>query len=272
MCRFHPNILLRILILKMKNTFESINGFTDISEIHKNNYLGISASKENKEFLSIISHNIKNPFATLLGFSDLLFEDYNELSDEDRKFYLEEIIKSANFTNKYLERFFEWIYYKTGKVNIILEEVNLIDTIEQSIKMINQKLNFQNISFIKDSALKVKADSDSLVKILFYVIENSVIHSETSNNIEITYLVDGNDVDIRINDKGKGIPKDQLSKMFKVNEDISLSSKSKNRGTGLGLILTKQLLDLNNGKILIASELNMGTEVSIKLPLFQKAN
>ncbi|MCB0746351.1 MAG: hypothetical protein KDC90_02710, partial [Ignavibacteriae bacterium] len=96
----------------MKENINLITNRVKFDNMQEQKSLGIAASKENKEFFSIISHNIKNPFATLLGFSDLLLEDYDELNDEERKFYLDEILKSANFTNKYLERFFEWIYYK----------------------------------------------------------------------------------------------------------------------------------------------------------------
>ena len=123
----------------MKENINLITNKVKFDNMQQQKSLGIAASKENKEFFSIISHNIKNPFATLLGFSDLLIEDYDELNDEERKYYLDEILKSANFTNKYLERFFEWIYYKTGKAKIHLEEINLADLINNSISLINKK-------------------------------------------------------------------------------------------------------------------------------------
>lgn len=258
----------------MKENINLITNRVKFDNMQEQKSLGIAASKENKEFFSIISHNIKNPFATLLGFSDLLLEDYDELNDEERKFYLDEILKSANFTNKYLERFFEWIYYKTGKAKIVLEEINLADLINNSILLINKKVAANNIIFNQNSTLLIKGDSDSLTKVLFYVLENAVIYSENHGNILINYTFDELYATVIIKDEGIGISEEQMQKLFKINEDITLAvrTKSKTKGTGLGLILAKQLLDLNKGNIYIDSEIGKGTEVKIKMPLFQKFN
>ncbi|MCB0750375.1 MAG: ATP-binding protein, partial [Ignavibacteriae bacterium] len=93
-------------------------------------------------------------------------------------------------------------------------------------------------------------------------------------NILINYTFDELYATIIIKDEGIGISEEQMQKLFKINEDVTLdvSRKSKTKGTGLGLILAKQLLDLNKGNIYIDSEIGKGTEVKIKMPLFQKFN
>ncbi len=237
-----------------------------------NKSFGISASKENKDFFSIVSHNIKNPFTTLLGFSDLLIEDYESLSEDERKFYLKEIIESANFTNKYLERFFEWIYYKTGKAQVVIEELDLVEVIEEATNLISGKHNFPIISLNKTGSIKIKADRDSAVKAFYYILENAVLHSETKTNILINYGFDNNNAIISITDCGKGISEEHKNNLFRVDVDITLLGRNRNKGTGLGLILTKQFIDLNEGSIRINSEIGEGTEVVINLPLSQKLN
>ncbi|MBK8944190.1 MAG: HAMP domain-containing histidine kinase [Ignavibacteriae bacterium] len=248
------------------------NNFTNIKNLensHSNFTSGIPASKENNEFFSIISHNIKNPFTTLLGFSDLLFEDYEQLDDEERKFYLNEIIKSAHFTNKYLERFFEWIYYKTGKVKIEIVDLNLNEQIKSSIQLISRKFQNNNIKFNYNSQIFVKADTESLNKTIYYILENSILHSGSNENILINCEIDElNEItNIKIKDFGIGISEEQMSKIFKVNEDITLNSANRIKGTGLGLILADLLVKINNGNISLKSKLNEGVEAIISLPL-----
>ncbi|MBK7105362.1 MAG: HAMP domain-containing histidine kinase [Ignavibacteriae bacterium] len=253
----------------MESYFESLTNIKDFENSNSELSAGIPASKENNEFFSIISHNIKNPFTTLLGFSDLLFEDYEQLDDEERKFYLNEILKSAHFTNKYLERFFEWIYYKTGKVKINIENLDLKEQINNSIKLITQKLNTRNPIFNCEQQIYVKADSESFNKILYYILENAVIHSGNSEKVLISCIIDefNESAKIIIKDFGVGISEQQMSKLFKVNEDITLNSANRIKGTGLGLILADLLLKINNGKIELKSKLNEGVEVIIELPL-----
>ncbi|MFZ1289984.1 MAG: HAMP domain-containing sensor histidine kinase [Melioribacteraceae bacterium] len=253
----------------MDSYFDRLTNIKDFGNTSSELMVGIPASKENNEFFSIISHNIKNPFTTLLGFSDLLFEDYEQLDDEERKFYLNEILKSAHFTNKYLERFFEWIYYKTGKVKINIENLDLVEQINKSFKVISHKFSTQNLIFNSDSQIIVKADSESLNKIFYYILENAVIHSGSKDKILIYCEVDefNESVKIVVKDFGVGIPEEQMSKLFKVNEDITLNSTNGIKGTGLGLILTDLLLKINNGRITLKSKLNEGVEVIIELPL-----
>ena len=95
---------------------------------------GIQVTKANQTFLSNVSHNIKNPFGALLGYSELILEDYSKLSDSERLLYLSEISKTANRTYTHLERFLEWIYYKTEKYKTNFIEENLYELILRSLK------------------------------------------------------------------------------------------------------------------------------------------
>lgn len=253
----------------MSDYLERLTKISDLENLQNKHTVGIPASKENNAFFSIISHNIKNPFTTLIGFTDLLYEDYELLDDVERKFYLSEIIKSAQFTNKYLERFFEWIYYKNGKVKINIERLELNELINYSINLIFKKFNTQNIASDLGSQIFVKGDSESIIKIIYYVLENAVLHSGSENEIIIKSQIDffNQNVIVTIKDFGKGMSEDQIAKLFKINEDITLNSCSDTKGTGLGLILSDLLVKINNGKISVSSKLNEGVEVKIELPI-----
>jgi K+-sensing histidine kinase KdpD len=228
---------------------------------------GINANNENHAFFSVISHNIKNPFSTLLGFTDLLFEDFDELDNEERKFYLNEIKKSANFTYQYIEKFFEWIYYKTGKIKLEFQPIRVKETIEKIIKRFESDNNYKfSIETIVDKNLTVYADLDSLEKILYNLIDNAIKFTTSSPKIIISAKTLNDKIEISIQDNGIGISSEDIKKLFNIAIDPINIGKHNKKGIGLGLILTKELITLNNGTISIDSNKDKGSIFSLVLP------
>jgi K+-sensing histidine kinase KdpD len=228
-------------------------------------YDGILPTEENKVFLSNISHNIKNPFGALLGYSNLFIEDYSELNDAERILYANEINSTAELTFRYLERFLEWIYYKTGKVQLDIKENNLREIVTTSINDVLSKTNFLcDISIKIDSSISVYVDRESISKMLFYVLENALKYSQPNSIISISAIELDDQISLTIEDNGDGIPEEIKNKLFNISEKIPYSGKFE-PGCGLGLILTKEIINLNNSSISINSNEN-GTKVIIKLP------
>ena len=228
------------------------------------NAFGFTTNAEQQAFFSVISHNIKNPFSTLLGFTELLFEDFDELDDKDRKFYLNEIKKSANFTYNYVEKFFEWIYYKTGKIKLEFQPIKLKKVVEKIIdKFENGKISIE--CNINDN-LTVYADLDSLEKILYNLVDNAIKFTNSTPEIIITAKSVNNKIKISIQDNGIGISQEDINKLFNIAIDPKNIGQSSNKGVGLGLILTKELIGLNNGTISVESSIDKGSRFSLFLP------
>ncbi len=228
-------------------------------------YKGILPTEENKIFLSHTSHNIKNPFGALLGYSNLLLEDYSELSDSEKLLYLSEIDSTARFTFKYLERFLEWIYLKTGKVVLDIKKNNLSEIISHSINTVLSSVdNVSNINICIDEKLYANVDFDSVSKMLVYILENSVKYSQPNADIFITAYETEEQISVVIEDHGIGISDEVMKKLFDISARLSAANSSET-STGLGLILSKEIINLNNGSINLKSNEN-GTKVTVKLP------
>lgn len=203
----------------------------------------------------------------MLGFSDLLFEDFDELNNEERKFYLNEIKKSANFTYQYIEKFFQWIYYKTGKMKLEFEPIKIHTAIEKIANKLNNNYN-SKISIINNVTenLTVYADFDSFEKIINNLIDNAIKFTNSTPEITITAKTHNNKIEISIKDKGIGISEEDIVKLFNIAIDPSGIGGNGNKGVGLGLILTKELITLNNGTISVESNINEGSRFSFVLP------
>ena len=234
----------------------------------KNRSNGIEANDENHAFFSIVSHNIKNPFVSLLGFSELLFNDFDELNEDERKFYVSEIKKSADSTYNYVEKFFEWIYYKSGKIQLNFVDINLSECIVDVLNTINKRYKEKiEINVEVDKNIVIHADENSIKKILFNILENAIKFSNSDPTIKIFVekIEEKGKVKVEISDNGIGINKVDLAKIFNITEDPSLIGTNENKGAGISLILTRELVELNNGTIQIKSNLGEGSTFSICL-------
>lgn len=157
-------------LIKSNYSLESSNIF-NLPPSSSNTSAGIEATEDNKAFLSIIAHNLKNPFGALLGYSDLLMEDYSELSEAERLSYISDLKKTANLTYRYLERFFEWTYFKTNKIKLEFEYLNLRKVIADATKWAlvdNDYLGEINFNISAD--IKIFADYETMKKAFFYII------------------------------------------------------------------------------------------------------
>jgi len=126
-------------------------------------------------------------------------------------------LKAVTIPNKYLERFFEWIYYKSGKIE-------------------KSKLNFDNFKISIISSIRVFADFESFIEIFYYILESAVLLSECKNKITANCELEEKlkHAEIIIKDGDIGIPENQFETLFKITEDIVVNSTSKTRGSGLG--------------------------------------
>lgn len=227
---------------------------------------GILDTEENKAFLSIISHNIKNPFGALLGYSDLLQEDFSDLCEAEKILYVSEMKKTAEYTYKYFDRFFEWMYYKTGKYTLNNSQLNVREVITNSVKKVLKETNFLGeIKFNIDAELEIYSDAASLIKAIYYILENAATYSPKNGIIEI--IAKGNDdfLEISIKDSGSGISTEKLNKLFDVSKNLVPNSEGKENSTGLGLILVNEIMKLNNGSVNIKNNCDLGTLVCIRL-------
>lgn len=246
-----------------------MNDYSKIKNLEKENKKSIAFdSGEIQKFISIVSHNNKNPFATLLGFLDLLSEDFDDLNDDERKYYLEEIKKSANLSYKFNERFFEWLYFQSGKVDFDFRPLNLFESIKSVLKSLPNGLRkkckiINNI----DEKFTCLLDEETFNKSINFIIENSIQYSQRGSEININLKINYDSYAIEVIDEGTGIYEGDLEKLFDCTKDPALySSAIKEKGTGISLILAKLYIQANGGKINIKSTQSMGTTVCIEFP------
>lgn len=218
------------------------------------------------KFFSIIAHDLRSPFNSILGLSNLLVE--NIVDDNDIETTAQAIQKSAHQSVALISNLLEWARSQTGKIdyqpdlidinNIIREElISLEPLTKQKQIQINNHIAWPTIAY---------ADQYMLGCIMRNLLSNAIKFTNPSGQITLSAEYKENQLIVSIKDSGVGIDATNIPKLFVIDQNHSTSGTHNEQGTGLGLVLCKEFIEMHGGKIWVRSEKNKGSEFSFTLP------
>jgi len=226
----------------------------------------LNSSKD--KLISVIAHDLRNPLNTLMGFSEILVYQYNNLDDEKKLKFLKIIHTTAKNMFLLLENLLQWARAQTHSISFNPEIFSINELIDENIALFHEQAFLKN-NVIKnnvDEDLKVYADRNMINTVIRNILSNAIKFTENGViTIDIEKFHDY--IKIKISDTGKGIPHERLSNLFDVTVSSTTSGTRGETGTGLGLLLCKEFVEKNNGRIEISSKVGEGTTVSFTLPL-----
>jgi len=226
----------------------------------------LNATKD--RFLSIIAHDLKSPFSTLLGFLEILREEYSNLPAEQLGQFIENAAESAKNVFNLLENLLQWAYLQKGKVVINKQKINLKEIAEDSIKVLTPRAEEKGIKIIVSVAenLNSFADKNLVQTVIRNITNNAIKFTNKGGKIELNAKKQGSEILFSISDDGIGMDEGTKEKLFKLDENISRVGTSGEKGTGLGLIICKDMIEKNDGRIWVESKLKKGTTFYFTLP------
>ncbi len=230
----------------------------------------LNASKN--KFFSIIAHDLKSPFNTILGFSNLLLNEIKKNNLEGIEEYAEIIMQSSKRASSLLMNLMEWAQSQTGRMEYHPETLKILDVVDENIKLylpIASKKGIKiDTSIPNDVSLFV--DNAMIHTVFRNLISNAIKFTNPGGLITISTCSSENYVTVSVKDTGIGIPKNNLEKIFLIDSKHSTLGTEKEKGTGLGLILCKEFVEKNLGKIWAESIEGLGSTIYFTLPV--KAN
>lgn len=226
----------------------------------------ISAQKD--KFISIIAHDIRNPLNTLLGFTELLSRNYKDYSEAECVQMISLLHESTRQLYQLIENLLEWSLTKTGRIQPQIEPVDLFQIVEDVFSQTIPSATQKNISLVCGvvQGIRVMGDKDMLKTILRNLISNAVKFSFPNKSVEVGVSKTEHLVIIMVKDHGIGIHPDMIEKLFIPEESYSTTGKAGEKGSGMGLPLCKELVEIQNGKIWVTSEPGKGSTFLIQLP------
>jgi len=225
-------------------------------------------NKTKDKFFSIIAHDLKNPFVTLLGFSEILLSDFKELQSEEVLYYISEMKKSADLSHSLLQNLLQWSRSQTGKIEYHPQQLELKNVIRQNILLVNKSAEKKSINIMNNiqAELKVKADEDMLNTIVRNLLTNAIKFTSKEGIISVDASSQYGCAEIRIKDSGIGMNEETVNKLFRIDVTHSTSGTENETGTGLGLLLCKEFIEKHGGKIWVESKENVGSTFHFTLP------
>ncbi|MBM4171305.1 MAG: tetratricopeptide repeat protein [Ignavibacteria bacterium] len=219
------------------------------------------------KFFRIIAHDLRTPFNTILGYSEILKEDFNDLIDEEKLSLASDIHESANQSFLLLENLLVWSQAHSGSIEFKPKKMNLLNLINESISVHKTTARSKNLLLEINcpSDLEIVADEQMITTVIRNLVSNSIKFTETGKISVIVTRLNG-DIKFIVRDTGIGMDEDTKSKLFKLDQYITYRGTRGEKGTGLGLLLCKEFIEKHDGKIWIESEINKGSDCIFTIP------
>ncbi len=229
-------------------------------------------NKTKDRFFSIISHDLKSPFNSLLGLTELLKLDRASMSDEEIGRLIDLIHKSSEQGYKLVLNLLEWSRSQTNEIEFQPSKLDLYKLVLENIELLKAQANNKGIEIVVESNNKnsfVFADLNMINTVLRNLISNAIKYTQ-NGEIKIRCNYNTSNCKLSISDTGVGISQDSLKILFDIGKNTSTPGTNGENGTGLGLILCKEFIEKNKGEIFVESIITKGSTFSFSLPLFKE--
>lgn len=226
---------------------------------------------ENKDkFFSLIAHDIRTPVNSLIAFLDLLDSEYDKFSDSEKRKYIKLMHNNANKTLNLLDNLIEWAKSESGNLSFHPVDLNLFKSIKSILELFESALAFKQISiqYQINENLMIWADKNMFRTIMQNLLSNAIKYSYHGGTILISAIHKAQFIEIKVKDNGIGMSKKTIDKLFTLEKIDSQPGTSEERGSGLGLILCKDFVDWHHWTIKVKSEINKGSQIIIRIPVF----
>lgn len=271
------------LVLTVK---EAIKSFLQELQIRKQNeeLLKLNASLEKKveqrtqelsianaskdKFFSIIAHDLKSPFNAFLGLTDMLVQNWEYLSDNEKIEFIKDLNSSSKITFSLIQNLLDWSRTQTGRLTVDKTEIIPYELVFENMRVLSKHSESKQIEVVNKVSPEIVCEGDrNMISTVFRnLISNAIKFTNTQGKIEIKAIENGAFWKFSIVDSGIGMNAETVSKIFDITEKTQRFGTANEEGTGLGLILCKEFVEKNAGSISVESTPDLGSSFHFTLP------
>ena len=225
-------------------------------------------------FFSLIAHDLKNPFNALMGFSELLYNNYTDYTQEESKELIKIIYDSSQNLYKLLDNLLQWSRSQLGSIMYSPELSPLHNVVKEEVEMLKPLANKKDVKITLriEEFMIVWADKNLVAVVVRNLVSNAIKFSSNDDKILIAATEHENHVEISISDTGVGINKEDQDKLFRLDTSFTSRGTADEKGTGLGLLLCKEFVEKNGGTIWVESNEEKGSTFKFTLPSIRSSH
>jgi len=246
--------------IERKRSEEELNRINH--ELHKTN-------AEKDKFFSIIAHDLKSPFYSFLGMTEMLANEIETLSKSELVEFSQMMNDTAKNLYKLLENLLEWSLMKKGAIDFAPKEMDLFEVVFDNVDILTPRAEQKGITLVNavPEAFGIYADEKMMNSLIRNLLSNAVKFTNRGGKVTISAnKCDNKTIEISVTDTGVGIPPKELKKLFRLEEKVGTKGTDNETSTGLGLLLCKEFIEKHSGKIRVTSEVGLGTTFTLSLP------
>ena len=266
-------IMVYIYLLKsrtnrlLKHQNQQISQANEALRKSEKNLMELNATKD--KFFSIISHDLKNPFSSLLSISDLMVDSFNDTEEEDHKAGFKKINQSVKHLLDLLENLLTWSRSQRGRIKYDPVRFNLSNLVQENINLHRLLAERKGIMLLSSQQDEIYAygDRDMINSVIRNLVTNAVKFTHKDRKVEIQLKAREKNIEVKIVDEGIGIATEQVEKLFRIDEKFKSTGTAGEKGTGLGLIICKEFVEKNGGEITVKSAPGKGSVFSFTVPM-----
>jgi signal transduction histidine kinase/CheY-like chemotaxis protein len=233
------------------------------------------AGVHKSEFLASMSHELRTPLNAVIGFSDVLLERmFGELNERQEE-YLRDIRNSGRHLLELINELLDLSKVEAGRMELEVAALSLPDVIEQGLAMVRERASRHRISVEREIAADVGiiwADPLKLKQVVFNLLTNAVKFTEEGGSVVVTASIVGEEAHVSVRDTGVGIAEEERERIFEAFERGGRSPRTSSEGTGLGLTLSRRIVELHGGRLWMTSEMGVGSTFGFAIPISQETD
>jgi len=227
----------------------------------------LNATKD--KFFSIIAHDLRNPFSAILGLSELLRIEANDIENHSMTNFADLIHSTAQQTYALLENLLDWAKSQQNSFPFLPERLSINSLIANEIGRLKANADQKNIALVDSSSeeIFVTADEKMISTVIRNLISNAIKYTPRNGSVTVETIMTKDQVEVSVLDTGVGMNKKTIEQLFKVENSLTNPGTENEKGTGLGLILSKEFVEKHGGKIMVESETGSGSRFCFSIPL-----